>query len=91
MRMARRTDIDDIDVVAIDDGAGIRDGVRDVELARRLTRAIDLGVGDRHHLAPRIAPVSRQVRPARPGPGAEHAHSDDITHEIQELGNWLIW
>ncbi len=76
MRMARRTDVDDIDVVAIDDGAGIRDGVRDGELARRLTRAIDLRVGDRDHLAPRIAPVSRQVRPARPRAGAQHANTN---------------
>src|SRR4029450_12721811 len=58
MRVARGTDVDGVDVVAIDYAARVRDGVWDRELARRLTRAIDLRVGDRDDRAAWIGSVS---------------------------------
>ena len=66
----------DVDVVAAEELARVGDGVGNVELARRLARAIDLGVGDGDDAAARVAAVAGQVRAARPGAGAEHADAN---------------
>ena len=72
VRVARRADVDDIDVVAANQLAGLGCDDRDRELVGGLLRAFDDRVGDRHDPAARIA--DEPGRCARgPGAGAEHA------------------
>jgi hypothetical protein len=78
MCMAGRADIDHVDVVAREQVTGFGDGDRDIELAGRLSGAIDLGVRNREEATARVAAITGQMCAARPGAGAEDSHSDDV-------------
>ena len=85
MGVAGRAHVDDVDVVAADQFARVRDGVGNVEVAGRLARAIELGVGDRDDAAARIAAIAGQVRAARPGAGPEHADANGRPSVIGQI------
>jgi len=67
VRVARRADVDRVDVVATEELARIGDGVRNIEFLCSRARAIDFGIGDGDDAAAGFAAVSREVRAACPG------------------------
>ena len=75
--VARRADVDDVDVPAVEQSPRVRDRIRDLELACRVTCSIDLCIGDRDDRTARVATVAREVCPARPRARAQDADANN--------------
>jgi len=74
MGVARRADVDQVDILALEELAWIVSRGRDVEGPRRVARAIDRDIADRDDSAARIAVIAGQMR--RPGPGSRAEDAD---------------
>src|SRR5207247_1683709 len=78
MGMARRAHVDEVDVVALDELASVRERQRDLELARRFARTVDQRVGDGDNAAAGIAAVPGQVGRSCPRAGTKHADANKV-------------
>src|SRR5439155_12469812 len=76
--MARRAHVDQVDVVALDEFASVRERQRDLELARRFARTVDQRVGDGDNAAAGIAAVPGQVGRSCPRAGTKHADANKV-------------
>src|SRR5258708_6166373 len=77
MRVARRADVDEIDVAAPNQLHRVGGRMRDVELAGGVTCAVEQRVCNPDDLTARIAPIPREMSAARPRARPEYAD----THE----------
>ena len=74
VRMARRADVDDVDVVAADEIEVACGDLGDVEAPRRFFGEMTLRIGNRDDATARVACDNpADVRRKRPRAGAEHA------------------